>query len=112
MGFIRALRSKATYKIFHIPLDLSAMAVLRGGMVEERKSVGHLHYFSRDTALATLRDCGYEIVDDFYTPHFLTWPVRGAAGRLKRAIRRLLFRLAPDFAVKFWGGCSLLVLAR
>lgn len=112
MKFIRALRNKATCKIFHIPLDLSAMAVLRGELITQRQSVGHLHYFSRDTALATLRDCGYEIVDDFYTPHFLDWPAVGAAARLKRATRKLLFRLAPDFAVKFWGGCSLLVLAR
>lgn len=112
MGFLRALKAKAHHKLFHVPLDLSALAVLRSAMLRERESVGHLHYFSRDTALATLRDCGYEILDSAYTPHFLDWPASTPLARGKRALRRLLYGAWPDFAVRFWGGCSLMVLAQ
>jgi len=28
----------------------------------------HLHYFSKETALRTLEDAGYEVLDYFYTP--------------------------------------------
>lgn len=112
LGFLRSLRPRAEWKLFHIPLDLSALAVLREAMLEGRESAGHLHYFTRDTALATLRDCGYEIVDHCYTAHFLMHAPQTWAEKLRRAVRRLLYAAAPDFAVRLWGGCSLLVLAK
>jgi len=30
IGFVKTLKSKATYKIFHIPLDISVLSVIRG----------------------------------------------------------------------------------
>lgn len=64
MGFLRAMKPLAPLKLFHIPLDLSVQAVLRGSSImRARKTLGHLHYFTKDTALATLQDCGYEIAD-------------------------------------------------
>ena len=66
-GFLRKLREKAEYKIFHIPLDLSVQTVLRSSpIIKGRKSVGHIHYFTKETALETLKDTGYEIIDYFY----------------------------------------------
>jgi hypothetical protein len=56
-GFLRKLRGKAEYKIFHIPLELSVQSVLRSSIIiEGRKSVGHIHYFTKETALETLKD--------------------------------------------------------
>jgi len=112
LGFLRALKRRADYKVFHIPLDLSALSVLRGATIEERDGVGHLHCFTCDTALATLRDCGFEILDSFYTAHFVNWPARTPAAKIERAIRKFVFAVSPDFAARLWGGCSLLVLAR
>lgn len=67
-GFLRKLRTKGHYKIFHIPLDLSVQSVLRNSpILKARASVGHIQYFTKDTALATLHDTGYVIVDYFYT---------------------------------------------
>ena len=64
MGFLAALRGRADHKIFHIPLDLSVQALIRGTTYPIlREQTGHLHYFFKYTALATLRDCGYEILD-------------------------------------------------
>lgn len=68
LGFLRKLLSKANSFMFHIPLDLSAQTVLRdGSLLKTRREVGHLHYFTEKTALATLRDTGYEVEDYFFT---------------------------------------------
>ncbi len=113
IGFLKVIRAKARYKIFHIPLDLSVSSVLRvQPILHAREAVGHLHYFSRETALATLRDCGYEIVDSFYTRGTLDLPSRSIKRKLANFPRRILHALSPDLAVRLLGGCSLMVLAR
>ena len=111
LGFLRKLRPRGRDKIFHIPLDMSVLSVLRGWpFAEARARVGHLHYFSKDTALASLQDTGYQIVDWFYTPSGDRNPSFKA--KLARCPRRLLSSLSPNLAVRLLGGHSLLVLAR
>jgi cyclopropane fatty-acyl-phospholipid synthase-like methyltransferase len=110
--FIKALKTRSRYKVFHIPLDLSVQSVLRGWPIMGlRKDVGHLHYFFKDTALATLKDCGYTIVDYRYTASRLELPNQAFTSRLMRLPRQVLHSLSPDFAVRLLGGYSLLVLA-
>lgn len=112
LGFLRELRSKSRDKIFHIPLDMSAQWVLRNRpIMNAREQTGHLHYFMKETALAALRDSGYEIVDYVYTPGAIDNP-RSVKARLAAWPRRLMMRLHPDMAVRVLGGYSLLVLAR
>ena len=111
-GFIRGLKSKAHYKIFHIPLDLHVVAILRESMMELRHKVGHIHYFSKRTALATLEDCGLEIVDSFFTPHFIGRPANSLKERFKRIPRHILHGLSPELQAKILGHSSLLVLAK
>jgi hypothetical protein len=61
--FLRRLRTKGQHFIFHIPLDMNVQMVLRNAPINDvREWVGHLHYFSKDTALAVLKDCRYSIV--------------------------------------------------
>lgn len=112
LGFLQKLRDKAKYKIFHIPLDLSVQSLLRRTpILTQRNQAGHLHYFIKDTALATLRDSGYEILDSFYTPGSLDRATTLNSRLLK--IPRLLFsKISPDFASLVLGGFSLLVLAK
>src|SRR5262249_47422368 len=66
-SFLRQMRGMADLKLFHIPLDLSALSVAINNLMWSRRSVGHLHYYSRDTALALLEECGYEIIQVKYT---------------------------------------------
>lgn len=111
LGFLRTLRGKGTYKIFHIPLDMTAISVLRNSQVSLRQAVGHLHYFSPDTALLTLRDTGYEILDWRFTPARIDQtPTRAA--RLLKLPRRAAFAINPSLAVRTLGGYSLLALTR
>ena len=121
-GFLRAMKQVAALKIFHIPLDMSALGVALNNPMWSRRHVGHLHYFSRETALATLEDCGYEVLEWKFTHSYLLElknPIAG--GRTLRKLsklvglglpRLLLGSIAPSFASRTLGGLSLLVAAR
>lgn len=112
IGFLRNFRPKGRYKVFHIPLDLSVQFVLRGSsLLAGRKMVGHIHYFTKETALATLNDSGYQVIDYAYTNISLDFHRYGWKNRLMRLPRKILFAIHKDIAVKILGGFSLLVLA-
>jgi SAM-dependent methyltransferase len=113
LGFLRKLRSKGRYQIFHIPLDLSVQTVFRGSPITNvRNSVGHIHYFTKETALATLADTGYEVLDYFYTNGSLEIPNRGWKSWLLKIPRRIFLSIHKDWSVRILGGSSLLVLTR
>ncbi|MDE8652302.1 class I SAM-dependent methyltransferase [Novosphingobium album (ex Liu et al. 2023)] len=113
IGFLRALVNRATYKLFHIPLDMSVQMLLRRGLFQDiRRNLGHLHYFSRETAFDTLADCGYEIVDWNYTFWSRELPDLPLRTRIANVPRRLLAGLNEDFAVRMMGGASVMVLTR
>jgi len=112
-SFLATIRSKAAYKVFHFPLDLSVQTVIRrNGLLKVRAHYGHLHYFTKETALRALQDAGYEIVDHFYTARATELPTRQLPRKIMNLPRRLLFTIHQDLAVKLLGGWSLLVLAR
>lgn len=110
-SFLRAIKSKARYKAFHIPLDLSVQTLVRqNALLKRRDMYAHIHYFSRDTAVRTLEDMGYEILDTMYTPRSVelgTEPIQ----KLLTLPRKFMFAQDPDRAARFLGGYSLLVLA-
>jgi hypothetical protein len=111
IGLIRSVRSKARQKLFHIPLDLSVQAVLReNGLLRRRDHHAHLHYFTKETALRTLTDVGYTIVDWFYTPRCIELGDL-LVQKIVRIPRRLCFAGFPDLTVRVLGGYSLMVLA-
>jgi len=113
LGFLRKLKKLGTYKIFHIPLDLSVQTVLRGSpIMNARMSTGHIHYFTKETALATLDDAGYELVDHFYTSGSLDLRNRGWKANLLKLPRRMSFSIHEDFTARVLGGFSLMVLAK
>jgi SAM-dependent methyltransferase len=113
MGFLRAVRPKGRYKILHIPLEISVQSVLRvHPILRSRRDVGHLHYFTKETAFSSLEDCGYEIVDWFFTAGTVDLPARSVKSWLAKVPRRILFGLNREFAVRVLGGFSVLVLAQ
>jgi len=77
-----------------------------------RHSVGHIHYFTKETALATLQDTGYKVVDYFYTRGALELSDRGWKADLLKLPRKLSFSLHQDWAARILGGFSLMVLAK
>jgi cyclopropane fatty-acyl-phospholipid synthase-like methyltransferase len=113
MGFLRRLQDRAVHKVFHIPLDLSVQALVRGTSFPIlRERTGHLHYFFKYTALVTLRDCGYEVVDWNYTRSSQELPGKGWKTKIANLPRKLMQLISEDLSARFLGGYSLLVLAR
>ncbi|HEY2387456.1 MAG TPA: methyltransferase domain-containing protein [Candidatus Binatia bacterium] len=114
LGFLERCRRKAKYKIFHVPLDIHVSSVLRNAFIRGRYTVGHLHYFTAESAIATLKDAGYEIVDYRYTN--VATGLFKQHPSVKKAIanvpRWLLSTCSVPFTARVFGGYSLLVLAQ
>lgn len=113
MGFLRKLSRRARWFVFHIPLDMHVSGLLRGRQLHARRQVGHLHYFSRATALATLADTGYAVVADELTNlSHETTEGRRALTNFANVARAGLQAISPNLAAELLGGYSLLVLCR
>ena len=111
IGFLRSLRPVADWFMFHIPLDVSAQTVIRERpLLAARSKVGHLHYFTRRTALASLETAGFEIVcDKLLFPKGI--PGRQVKTRIANIPRDLGRHLRPQLSARIFGGSTLLVLA-
>ena len=114
MGFIDKCRAKATYKMYHIPLEMNVSTTLRKKVTQNRYTFGHLHYYNFESAIGTLEDTGHEVVDYFYTSNGLDlFKVRPT---FKRALinvpRWMLSQLSVPFTCRMIGGYSLMVLAK
>jgi SAM-dependent methyltransferase len=111
IGFLRSLRPIADWFMFHIPLDVSAQSVIRERpLLAARSTVGHLHYFTRRTALASLETAGFEIISDrLLFPNDMTR--RQAKTRIANIPRNLGWHLRPELSARILGGSTLLVLA-
>lgn len=113
LGFMRAVKDKATYKVFHIPLELFVLSALHSGFLrKQRQNSGHLHYFTKDILLQVFDDLDYDVLDARYTPGFLVSRGHGWKDDLLHIPRRICFPLHKDLTVRIFGGYSLLVLAR
>lgn len=111
IGFIRSLRGMARHFIFHIPLDMSVQTVFRlEPILRVRREVGHLHYFCKDTAIATVHDAGFSINHWFYTDSSQS-TYNTFKFKLMKLPRKTLFAVAPDFTVRLLGGYPLMVAA-
>lgn len=106
ISFLRNLRFKAKRTILHVPLDLSVQSVIRPGkLMTWRERVGHIHYFTPETAIATVRDAGYVIRGHVFTRSF-DLEATTVKSRLARVPRRLL----PEaITVRLLGGYAILI---
>ena len=109
-NFLRRLKHKATYKVLHIPLDISVQSVLRvRPIVKSWEKIGHLHFYTPETALATLRHVGYEVLDWSYTHHRLELPNRSIRTRILGIPRWLGLMVNEHWTVRVLGGSSMIV---
>jgi cyclopropane fatty-acyl-phospholipid synthase-like methyltransferase len=111
-SFLRDLKSRSQYKLFLIPLEISVQGVLRGKIfIQNRNRYGHLHHFTKETALRSVEDLGYTVLDYAYAPEYemesKVWQTN-----LMKLPRRLLFACNQDLAVRILGGCRILILAQ
>ena len=113
-SFLRVLRPSGRHFIFHIPLDLSCRTVLKPHiMLQQRTSVGHIHYFTEETALWLLNDTGYTTEHFIYTrPEIDLVKPRSLKQWVKKTLRRFSYALNKKLSVKLWGGYSLLLYCK
>jgi SAM-dependent methyltransferase len=125
-SFMRNIHPRSRYKIIQFPLDLSVRSVLLGQLIQYRQQYGHLHHFTKETALQMLNDLGYKVLDYFYTAeptvklpqNWKDMPVQLKCKKLLGGILRtilslpgkLFFRINKGLAVRIWGQWRLLVL--
>ena len=107
-SFMRQVRSKGRLKIFHIPLDAHASAILRGRNAWD--DAGHIHIFTKETAIKSLVYSGHRIVDWMLTEAALHAPGPGRRTRLGNLLRRPLNKLSPLWTARLLGGYSMLIL--
>ena len=113
MGFLLEMAKVAEQFVFHIPLDLSAQTILRSSpLLSARSRIGHLHYFSKETALATLADTEYEVLAHRLIAADAQESNRWLQSKVALVPRRALAALAGDgITARTLGGYTLLVLA-
>ncbi|CAN5334153.1 hypothetical protein BH09PSE3_BH09PSE3_03940 [soil metagenome] len=112
-AFARGLGKIGRYQLLHIPLDMNALSVARGWVImDARNTIGHIHYFTRDTALALLDEAGLELIDEAYTPWAIDQSYKSWKKRIAAIPRRIAFGMVPHGTVRTIGGWSLLVLTR
>ncbi len=113
LGFLKRLVSRANYTIFHIPLEITLSTVLRvKPILAARENVGHLHYFTKETALAALEYSGFQIVDWQYTRIGITHSRHSLRRMIALPVRWVAASLHADLGIRLFGGASLLVLAK
>ncbi len=112
-SFLNKLKNKAKYFVFHIPIDMSVNTVLKPHInLQQRDTVGHIHYFSKDAIFWMLKDCGYKVIDWHYTkPAYDFESVKGLKLNIKKILRNITFFFSEKWADRFWGGYSVMVLA-
>jgi SAM-dependent methyltransferase len=113
LSFLRRLRERARWHVFHFPLDLNAEWMLRGWpLLRERRTVGHVNYFNKDLALASLEEAGFSVRDHFYTPWVFDLADRDPRKTIvRRSVTRVVWRLNQDLCARLLRGFSLMVLA-
>jgi SAM-dependent methyltransferase len=110
--FLRNIKPKGTTKIFHIPLDASVEAILRTTPIAKGwNELGHIHLFSKTTALKTLEATGYQISDYFYTMGTLGLPAKSKKTLIAKPLIAFFYAFNQNIAVELFGG-SLLILAK
>ena len=108
-GFLRRTRQKGRWKLYHIPLDAYATAIVRG--VNEWDTVGHVHLFTMESALKTVEHTGHRVIDWVLTDPAVGTPNRSTRTRVFNLLRRPLAMLSARFAARLMGGYSILILA-
>ena len=91
---------------------MSVVKLITPGIRLAREEVGHLHYFNKYTAIKTLEDNNYEIID-----YKLCTPIKSSRPRNIYQLLMLPFRLlslliGDQTASTLFGGYSLIVLAK
>jgi hypothetical protein len=77
-----------------------------------RNNVGHLHFFTKSSALKALDNAGYKVIDYFYTDGAIARGAESTKGKLSRLARLSLSKISKDLSARLMGGYSLMVIVK
>jgi SAM-dependent methyltransferase len=108
--FLRKAKTLGRYVVCHIPLT-HASALLRGmdGVGWDR--LGHIHVFTKETALKTVQHAGHTVIDHFLTDGAFGLPKREFRTRVANVARHVLARVSITMTSRLIGGYSVLTLS-
>lgn len=114
--FLTHLESKAPLLVLHVPLDLSVRSVIKPEILEtERRTVGHIHFYTAPYLRRVLRNRGYQILSWHYTNKYVECPppLPRLRSRIGMLIRKVAHVLLPHSWAAWWvGGYSVMLVAR
>ena len=111
MVFLRNIKGLGKHKLFHIPLEISVQTAMRcRPFMRSRQQYGHLHFFTKETALSALIETGHKIEFCFFTPCGLELPNRNIISKLMEIPRGIVSYFNPNLSQRLFGGYSLMVL--
>ena len=115
-NFLTKLKDKGNFFLFNIPLEISLLSMIRKKNIFKYSfdNVGHLHFYTKRTALLTLENSGFKILN------FNLVNNRFEEFRNKKKLLSLLInipqyvteKLSLNLACSIFGGYSLVVLAK
>jgi SAM-dependent methyltransferase len=111
--FLEDVRSKCSRVVLHLPLEQSLAHALLRKPTKSHETFRHIHFFSLETALLMIRECGYDVDATQFTaasPEILRL---GGSIALKalRSVRYLCYRVAPKQSAMLMGGSVMFVLS-
>lgn len=114
--FLNYLETQADLFVLHVPLDLSLRSVIKPEILEEeRRTVGHIHFYTAPYLKRLLRARGYTILSWHYTNKYVERPpvLTLLRSRIGMWIRRAAHFLMPRaWAAWLVGGYSVMTVIR
>ena len=113
LGFLTKINNLSKYYLFNIPIDIYMTGILSGKIDKAREKVGHLHYFTENSAISALNNCGYKIKSKRICESFKYNIFHGLTfNQLVLIFPRLFFSFfSKSLCLKIFGGSNLMVLA-
>ena len=115
-NFLKELKKKSNFFLFNIPLEINLLSMVRKKNIFENsfEKVGHLHFYTKKTAILLLKSCGYEIIKYEYAN------IRFKEVKDKKSFKQFLVSIPQylisifnnNLACSIFGGYSLVVLAK
>jgi 2-polyprenyl-3-methyl-5-hydroxy-6-metoxy-1,4-benzoquinol methylase len=114
--FLKKLKDKGDFFLFNIPLEISLFSMIRKKNIFKHsfENVGHLHFYTKRTALLTLENIGFKILNsNLVNNRFEEFKKNKKLHSLIINIPQyILEKLGKNLACSIFGGYSLVVLAK
>ena len=114
--FLIKLKEKGNLFLFNIPLEINLFSMVREKNIfqDSYDKVGHLHFYTKKTAILLLESCGYKISKFIFVDNRLK-ELKDKKDIKKFIIyvfQYLLGLISKNLACSIFGGYSLVVLAK